>query len=61
MVAVIIKIDIERRMSGLFPPFTRFGGKRKHQDRVEDVQAYFPQDQQQLPCLLPKSGKPRTR
>jgi len=54
MVAVIIKIDIERRMSGLFPPFTRFGGKRKHQDRVEDVQAYFPQDQQQLLCLLPR-------
>ena len=61
MVAVIIKIDIERRISGLFPPFTCFKGKREHQDRVEDVQAYFPQDQQQLPCLLPKSGKPRTR
>jgi len=54
MVAMIIKIDIERRMSGLFPPFTRFEGKREHQDRMKDVQAYFLQDQQQLRCLLPK-------
>ena len=54
MAAVIIKIDIERRMSGLFPPFARFESKREHQDHMEDVQAYFLQDQQQLPCLLPE-------
>ena len=48
MVAVIVKNEVERRVSGFFLLFGHFEGTFERQDQTEEIQTYLLQDEQQL-------------